>query len=131
MVGELNEDEAAFIRAFIRPERQETFIRQMASPRWRRRFLDRLNHRFLDDLAPERVKKSHNYSGIVLASPEAHCRVIADEEEHDGKCVSVTEALGILHSAYFGVVVLFIPGKLACYRDEVPWTKKIWLFREE
>jgi hypothetical protein len=131
MVEELNEDEATFIRAFIRPERQETFLTQMASSQWRRRFLDRLNHRFLDDLVPECVRKSHDCSGIVLANPETSCFVIADEEAYDGKSVSVKDAFKLLGTAYFGIVVLLLPGKLACYRDEVPFTRKVWLVRDE
>ena len=93
-------------------------------------FLDRLNHRFLDDLDPDCIEDLQDYSGTVLARPELSCYVIADEDAYDRKTVSVREALETLATAYFGVVVLFIPGKLACYRDKTPWTKRVWLMRE-
>jgi hypothetical protein len=132
MADPLNDHEMAFVRAFIRPEHQETFLRQLASPKWRRRFLDRLNHRFLKDLDHAYVKQAHDYTSRVLANPELSCHVIADEAEYDGRTVTVNEAFDLLHSAYFGIVVSFIPGRLAYYRDEENVVmEKVWLVRDE
>lgn len=128
----LNEHETAFIEAFVRPERRQMFTREMSVPQRRRRFLDRLNHRFLDDLDPDWVKQRQDYSGHVLADPSLSCYVIADEERYDSKTVRVSEAFDILHLASFGVVVSFIPGKLAYYKDEAaPVMRNAWLVREE
>lgn len=131
MADELNEHEAALIQAFIRPERQEMFIHRMSSDK-RRRFLDRLNHRFIDDLNPAFVKHRQDFSRRVLGNPESPCYLMADEQDYDARTVTVSEAFNILHAAYFGIIVSFIPGRLVYYKDEVgPVMKNAWLVREE
>jgi hypothetical protein len=132
MADELLDHETAFVRAFIRSERQKTFLRQLANPKWRRPFLDRLNHRFLKDLDPAYVTQACNYTSRVLAHPELSCHIIADEAEYDGRTVTVNEAFDLLHRAYFGIIISFIPGRLAYYRDEENVVmEKVWLVRDE
>jgi len=129
MTEPLNEHELAFIQSFIRRERRERFRSQMASPGKRPRFLNRLNHRFADDLDPRFIVPSHDFTARVLKRPKAACRVIASQAEYDGRSVTAAEAIEILREAMFGIVVSFVPGKLACYKDEAP-ADPIWLVRE-
>ena len=100
----------------------------MTSAKKRHVFLDRMNHRLLDDLDPRFVEKSRDFSDVVWNKPGEMCRVIASQVEYDGKSVSVAEAMEILRDAVFGVVISFVPGKLACYKDEAP-ADPLWLVR--
>src|SRR5438132_292731 len=132
MAESVNEHEAAFIRAFVRREQRERCLTQIASSsrRGRQRFLDRLNHRFADDLDPRFVRDSRQVDNRIRKKPSLPCHVIADEKQYDGRDVAVTEAFEILGLACFGIIVSFIPGKLACYKGESP-SDIIWLVHED
>jgi hypothetical protein len=56
--------------------------------------------------------------------------VIAVEEEYDKREVSVKDAYEILELVYFGVIVSFLPGKLACFKGESP-SDFVWLVHED
>lgn len=129
MASILNKYEVAFVQSFIRRERRERHLSQMALPKKRHRFLDRMNHRFADDLDPRFVETLRDFTAQVLRKPETACHVIASQAEYDGRTVSVAEAMNILRDAVFGIVVSFAPGRLACYKDEAP-ADLLWLVRE-
>jgi hypothetical protein len=121
------EHETAFVRSFIVPERRERWLAKLDSPKKRVRFLDRLNHQFRNDLDDRFLMDSY------AQSPRKNsplCYIIADEREYDGKLVSESEAEDILQAANFGIVVSFVPGRLACYKDEAP-SDVIWMHRTE
>jgi len=117
------EHETAFVRSFIIRERRERWLSQLALPKKRGRLLDRLNHRFHKDLDARFVTASRPQ---ILGHDWKECYIIASEDRFDGRFVSASEVADILSAAYFGIVVSFIPGKLACYKDEAP-ADVIWM----
>ena len=119
------EHQNAFVVAFIHPERRDRYLAKLKSAKDRSRFLDRLNHRFLSDLDDR----------YIVASPRLHdprttpsCYIIADQNQFDGKLVTPVVAQEFLDAATFGIVVSYIPGKLAAYKDESP-SEILWLER--
>jgi hypothetical protein len=117
--------EVNFVRSFILPERRDRYLTKLGNIKTRSTFLNRLNHKFVDDL-----EKRYIVECPKLQKPPSTnlCYVMADEQLFDGKLVTPEIANEFLHSAYFGIVVSFIPGKLAAYKDESP-SKIIWLER--
>jgi hypothetical protein len=118
--------EEAFVASFIVPERRERYLTKLRSKKHRPAFLNRLNHHFHRDLDDR----------FVVASPNSHripdttlCYVIADETQFDGQLVTADVAEEMLNSATFGIVVSYVPGKLAIYKDEVP-AGLVWLERK-
>jgi hypothetical protein len=122
----------AFIRAFVRRDRRDRYLSKLVSgsQKGRRQLLDRLNHRLPDDLDSRLVRDPGQFDGPVAGKSQVVCHIIADEEQYDGKDVSVADAFAILRSASFGVIVSFIPGKLACYKGEAP-SEVVWLVRND
>jgi hypothetical protein len=117
--------ETAFVNAFILRERRERYRTQLSSRKKRGLFLDRLNHRFSHDLDDRYVRASPS---IAIPPADQLCYIIASEHQYDGKIVPVSAVDHILLSAYFGIVVSFISGKLAAYKDEAP-ANIIWMER--
>lgn len=117
--------ETAFVQTFIRRERRDRWLSKLSSRKHRRSFLDRLNHRFLDDV-DERFMfvESRAWPADI-----ERCYMIAHESEYDGKHVTSAEAADAVSSATSGIVVSFVPGMLACYKDESP-SDIVWLDRE-
>ena len=119
------EHETAFVQSFIVRERRERYLSKLSSRKHRRSFLDRLNHQFHRDWDGRFiVRESRPWPSDI-----DRCFIIADEGEYDGKLVTSAEAADVVSSAYFGIVVSFVPGKLACYKDESP-SEVIWLERK-
>ncbi len=123
---ELSEHETAFINSFVLRDRRERYRSQLASRKKRGQFLDRLNHRFLDDIDPRFVAVSPSHP---LPSSHEHCYVIASEDRYDSTTVAARDADTVLRGALFGILVSYIPGKLLAYKDEAP-ASIIWLCKE-
>jgi len=54
--------------------------------------------------------------------------VIASEDRYDATLVSVSDVDAMFAEAMFGLLVSYIPGKLAAYKDEAP-ADVVWLSR--
>ena len=119
------EHETAFVQSFIMRERRERYLTKLASRKKRRTFLDHLNHQFRRDLDARFIA----YGARTWPNNVNQCYILADEVQFDGKLLSSSEAADAVSSACFGIVVSFVPGKLACYKDEAP-SDVIWLDRE-
>ena len=111
--------------AFILASRRERYNSQLNSEKKRPRFLDRLNHRFLEDLDDRFIIANPRFYDPLKA---VSCYIIADQNQFDGKLVSPIVAQAYLDSATFGIVVSYLPGKLAAYKDESP-SEIIWIER--
>jgi hypothetical protein len=118
------EHETAFVQSFINRTRRERYLTKLASRKNRRTFLDRLNHQFHGDLDARYISRD------ALTWPDSlnQCYILADDVQFDGKLLSSSEAADAISSASFGIVVSFVPGKLACYQDEAS-SDLIWLKR--
>lgn len=118
--------EEAFVASFIVHERRERYLSQLRSIKKRAAFLDRLNHRFVHDLDSRFIAASPS---LPETSDATMCCVMASESKFDRQLVTPEVVEELLLSANFGIVVSFIPGKLAVYKDEVP-SRLIWLERQ-
>lgn len=119
------EHQQAFVMAFILAAQHERYSLQLHSEKQRRGFLDRLNHRFLFDLDDRYLVANRRFHDPLAA---ISCYVIADQTQYDGKLVSPNVAQTFLDSATFGIVLSYLPGRLAAYKDESP-SRIIWLER--
>jgi len=121
-----SDHETAFVNAFIVPERRERYLSFLANPKRRTKQLDRLNHVFHKDLDGRWVRQSPPKS---LPGSDHPCYVIASESRFDARSIPAREVADLMASADFGIVVSFVPGKIAAYKDEAP-SEVVWLYRE-
>ncbi|TWT49548.1 hypothetical protein Pla22_47450 [Rubripirellula amarantea] len=115
--------ESGFVRSFLIRERRDRYLSQLQLPKKRGTLLDRLNHRFHRDLDDRHICDSP-----TLPPLDTLCYIIASEDKLDGNFVPASDVPDLLASAAFGIVVSYIPGKLAAYKDEAP-SNTIWLQR--
>lgn len=123
---EAHEHEEAFIQAFIVRKLRNRYLAKLNSRKYRAEFLDRLNHRFVADLDERYISNANPTSG-----DQFKCRlyyVIAVEHKFDSQLVTLDVAAEMIESAVFGIVVSYIPGRLAVYKDEAP-SELLWLVR--
>ncbi len=120
------EHEAAFIRSFIIREKRGRYQLKLATPKKRHAFLDRLNHQFHKDLDSRWVCET---PPVTVPIGDYLCYIMASEDEFDGQIISASNISEILSSAYFGIIVSYISGRLAAYKDESP-SDVVWLHRE-
>ncbi len=120
------EQESAFIDAFVIRERRDRYRSQLASLKKRGAFLDRLNHRFLNDIDKRFIVSSPR---CTLPGPNAQCYVIASEDRFDSTYIPTAQVDETFSAAVFGMLVCYIPGKLAAYKDEAP-ADVVWLSRD-
>lgn len=121
----MEEQERAFVEAFIAPARRERYLLHLASSKNRRKVLDRLNHQL--DLRsgvavelPASLTSAWLVAELERCGASEMCHVIADSSEHDGRKLSLVEAVDVLLMHPFGVVLCCVMGKLACYKPESP-----------
>jgi len=121
---ELDEQEAAFVKAFIVQDKQERYLRLLASPKRRRDILDRFNHN-LDfkpeyaELIPQELRTADKVAGLLRARGAGKtCHVIADSLDADGQDMSQTEAVDKVIAHDFGSVLCCLPRRLAFYKAE-------------
>lgn len=121
----MQEHEAALIRSFVIADKQQRYESKLSSAKHRKAMLDRLNHQFLADLDSRFIVRGKD----LWPASQGDCYVLADGSELDQRLLSLAEARGALRDASFGMVVSFIPGKLACYQGEAP-AELVWLRRD-
>lgn len=115
----MNEHERAFVMAFILPARRERYLDGLASPKRRRKILDKLNHRI--DLAASCVAELPASTWNKLAAnSDKTCHLIADASDMDGKDVTFNEGMEFLQEHPFGAVLSCVPGRIAFYKAESP-----------
>lgn len=120
------EQEAAFIQAFIQRERRARTEFELSSPKKRAAFLSRLCHtyenvldtRYLQALDPN-PSDSRTILSILrrLHAPES-CYVISMKDEFDGQFVPLVEALDSLVGYGFPSILICIPNTLAYFEAE-------------
>ena len=118
------EQEAAFIRAFIVPTKQERFIELLGKPKRRRDILGTLYH--FGDLDPRFISKipaaQHTAEGIaaLLRSKGAPdlCYAISTDSEIDGKTVPLGATLTRIIGLGDGTLLSCVPGSLGFFEGE-------------
>lgn len=120
----IQEHEEALIRVFIKKERRERYRTQLNLIKKRPAFLDRLSHRFPDD-----IDARSQQNPVLLADVNAEwtgqvtsdhpCVVLALEDRFDRRVIVVDALRSQLVDASFGILVSVIPGNLVFYSDEL------------
>lgn len=119
------EHETAFIRSFIVPERRDRYLTKLRNQKTRSAFLGRLNHMFHRDVDARFVCNSPS---IKVPTGDSLCYVLADEQEFDGRVIPASAVSDMLSDAFFGIIVSYIPGRLAVYKRESP-AGLVWIER--
>jgi hypothetical protein len=128
-------DEAAFVRAFILPERQDRWLSGLGSKKHREKML----HRLADsrDLRPDRMTPLSRalssseaiWKHLAALGANGPCHVISEIAELDGQDLPAQQALEGCVGAGLGTVLSLIPGRLAYFEEEDP--RKRWVLRCE
>ena len=117
--------EERFVRSFIRRDRRNRILEQLASPRKRRKLHHRLAHTFIWDLDSRYAYRSEDASILSRAwdameaygkDPVVH--VICQDSKLDGQALPLSEVTSLQPS--FGAVIIFGPEHLAHYLSEDP-----------
>lgn len=129
--------EAAVIRAFVQPDKQERFLGFIANPKNRQKFTASLSHfRWFDqrfaaplqwkvDQDPKLTHWGKHVSGIeniyrLLKSKGAGltCWAMSEDSEIDGRELDLREALEHVSGRQIGTILSCVPGKLAYFESE-------------
>ena len=125
----LNDSEATFVNTFVAREFRERWRTRLASPKTRRKQLNRLAHTFVDDLDPRYVYDKDDLPMAVAtqvqaalanwkrAQPTQPCHIISLSRERDGQVMSLPEAETDFELT-FGAIIIIIPDTLAYYHTE-------------
>ena len=119
-----DEQEAAFVKAFIVKEKQERYLQLLNSPKRRREILDRFNHNLDFDpkyaaIVPKELRTLDKMAHLLRAHGAGEmCHVIADALDADGQDLPLREALAEVIAHDFGSVLCCIPGRLAFHKAE-------------
>ena len=120
----------AFTTAFIRKTRRTRYLEFLSDQKKRPKILGRLNHNLTNDLKEKNISKYQPSNlNLLVQKEDLKVYLIADDRDLDGRFVPLSEALDILESSHFGIVISIIPGKLAAYKAESP-SETIWLVRD-
>jgi hypothetical protein len=129
----LHDDEGAFVRAFILPERQDRWLSGLASDKHREKLL----HRLADarDLCADRMTaidpalatSEAIWKHLAQLGARGPCHVISEIEDLDGRDMPALQALEECVGTGLGTVLSLIPGRLAYFEEETP--RKRWILR--
>ncbi len=120
----MNKQEEKFVKTFIKPNRRERYLIQLASKKRRDTFTPVLAHNF--EFIPEYAikippsKQSTKLIEILLNDKGAkeNCHIISENKEIDGKDIPLNKALSEVVGYNMGTILICIPEKLAYYESE-------------
>ena len=119
-----------FVIAFVKKAKRMRYLEFLLDPKKRRKIIENLNHKLADDLNEATISNRQPSNMNVLEQRrDVKVYLIADNRELDDHFLPLWEALDTLRSSHFGLIVSFIPGKLAAYKPESPSTT-IWLVND-
>ncbi len=118
------EQEDAFVRAFIVPEKRERYRQLLADPKRRKRLLGALYHTL--DAIPARMfpiaSRDHSTETVVRLLTQKGagltCCLISPERDIDRREVPLREAVHTLITQDGVAVACCLPGRLAYYKAE-------------
>ena len=119
-----NEQEAAFVKAFIVKDKQERYLQLLAYPKRRRELLDRFNHNLDFDpkyaaVVPKELRTADKMAHLLRTHGAGEtCHVVADSLDADGHDLPLRDALAEVIAHDFGSVLCCLPSRLAFYKAE-------------
>ena len=126
--------EAAFVAAFVIPDKRARYLEFLANPKRRGEILDRWNHFF--DFIPERATQIPRASASELAQllrqrGAGRCGYIMGESDSDGQELPLEDAIESALASGWGSVIFCFPGHLALYLQEGPSGHAFILYHSE
>jgi len=118
--------EGAFVKAFLRSEKQARWTQFLASGKRRHEILDRLNHDLpyqptLGTVVPSHQDYPAELEKLLRAKGAGPtCHVMVAGLKLDGRELPLAEALQAICLHGSGAVLSCLPGRLAYYRPESP-----------
>ena len=115
--------EAAFVAAFVIPEKRTRYLEFLPNPKRRSEILNRWNHFF--DFIPERATQISRASAPELAQAlrrrgAGRVGYLIGDSSSDGRELPLEEAIENALDSGWGAIVSCIPGRLALYLQEFP-----------
>ena len=122
----MHDEEAALIKAFVSPNKQERYLEFVANAKRRKKFVQALYH-FNDfdrsyEVAIPRNQRTPEEIARLLKSrgaPET-CYAISTNKEIDQKRIALSEVLQSIVDGSDGTLLSCIPGRLAYFEGESP-----------
>ena len=133
MSGEKTLWEEKFVDSCVLEAKRSRYKKLLRDPEKRPKILDRLNHNADFDFA-----KANELSGqqaipgnlirtLSTHKVAAHCRLMSDEPDLDGRYLPWEEAAELTANADFGTIMICPPKPIVIYRAEAP-CKGLFLF---
>ena len=127
----MHDEEAALIKAFVSPNKQERYLDFVANAKRRKKFVQALYH-FNDfdrsyEVAIPRNQRTPEEIARLLKSrgaPEI-CYAISTNKEIDQKRIALSEVLQSIVDGSDGTLLSCIPGRLAYFEGESPGARFI------
>ena len=116
------EQEQAFVRAFVHPDRRERYLQLLTNPKRRDKVLGLMYHA-LDIISAQPVASRDNHPEplerlLRQKGAGGTCYLISPEAELDQREMPLREALDMLITEDGVAVACCVPGRLAYYKAE-------------
>jgi hypothetical protein len=119
----MNHEEAA-VKAFIRSNRQERYLKFLSNPKQRHRFTSELAHfkaldpKCLVAIPPNQENPSRVAELLATMGAGSRCWVISENSELDSRELGLREALDETIGSGMGTIISCVAGKLGYFEDE-------------
>ena len=119
----MNHEEAA-VKAFIRSNRQERYLKFLSSPNQRNRFTSELAHfkaldaKCLVTIPSNQQNPSSVAELLTTKGAGSRCWVISENSELDSRELDLREALNETIGSGMGTIISCVAGKLGYFEDE-------------
>jgi len=118
------EHEQKLVSSFIMPERRARYLELLEKPKRRKDVTRSLAHfkhldmRYVVPITPREQNESDILRLLREKGAPENCYALSEDDELDGREVSLADALKEIVGRGFGTFLSCIPGKLAYFEDE-------------
>ena len=119
-----HDHERALVSSFIIPERQSRYLELLEKPKRRKDITRSLAHfkhldpRYIVPIAPREQHVPEILRLLKTKGAPENCYALSEDDELDGKEVSLADALKEIVGRGIGTFLSCVPGKLAYFEDE-------------
>ena len=118
------EHERQLVLSFIIPARQSRYLKLLGKPKRRKDITASLAHfkhvdmRYVVQIPPSQQHKPDILKILKAKGAPDSCHALSEDDELDGKEISLPHALAFIVGRGIGTFLSCIPGKLAYFEDE-------------
>jgi hypothetical protein len=119
----MNHEEAA-VKAFVRSNRQERYLKFLSDPKQRHRFTSELAHfkaldpKCLVAIPANQENPSRLAELLITMGASSRCWVISENSELDSRELDLRKALDETIGSGMGTIISCVAGKLGYFEDE-------------